>query len=73
MQNVLAICLKILNVLIFNQFVIYSYKLNNDINKFIFIFQDKKISRKEMVDKHELFAGSQATDYGVVLKKHDEF
>ena len=44
-----------------------------------FLFQqadmnlDDKLSRKEIVDKHDVFVGSSATDYGEILKrKKDE-
>jgi len=35
--------------------------------------KDNKLSVKEIVDKYDLFVGSQATDFGEALKKHDEF
>eukprot|EP00794_Sanderia_malayensis_P018123 gene18123-19933_t len=35
--------------------------------------KDNKLSTKEIVDKYDLFVGSQATDFGEALKKHDEF
>lgn len=40
---------------------------NADIDK------DDKLSKEEVVDKYDLFVGSQATDFGEVLRKHDEF
>jgi len=35
--------------------------------------KDSKLSVKEIVEKYDLFVGSQATDFGEALKKHDEF
>lgn len=35
--------------------------------------KDKKLSREEILDKYDLFVGSQATDYGEALTRHDEF
>ena len=36
--------------------------------------QDGELTADEIVDKYDLFAGSQATDYGEAMKrKHDEF
>ncbi|XP_066926347.1 calumenin-like [Clytia hemisphaerica] len=36
--------------------------------------KDMKITKQEMVDKYDLFVGSQATDFGEALKvPHDEF
>jgi len=36
--------------------------------------KDQKLSKQEMVEKYDLFVGSQATDFGEALKnKHDEF
>jgi len=34
---------------------------------------DGKLSKDEILDKYELFVGSQATDFGEALTKHDEF
>lgn len=34
--------------------------------------KDGKISKEEMVDKFDLFVGSQATDFGEALKGHEE-
>lgn len=33
---------------------------------------DGKISKEEMVDKYDLFVGSQATDFGEIFKGHEE-
>ena len=36
------------------------------------LFQDGQVSKQEMVDKYDLYVGSQATDFGEALKKHEE-
>ncbi|XP_041366498.1 calumenin-B-like isoform X2 [Gigantopelta aegis] len=35
--------------------------------------KDGKLTREEILDKYDLFVGSQATDFGEALTKHDEF
>ncbi|XP_072047359.1 calumenin-A-like isoform X2 [Amphiura filiformis] len=35
--------------------------------------RDQKLTRQEIVDKWDLFVGSQATDFGDALTRHDEF
>ncbi|KAL5007837.1 hypothetical protein ScPMuIL_016643 [Solemya velum] len=35
--------------------------------------KDGKLTRDEILDKFELFVGSQATDFGEALTRHDEF
>ena len=35
--------------------------------------QDGRLTREEIVDKYDLFVGSQATDFGEALARHDEF
>lgn len=35
--------------------------------------KDGFLTKSEVVEKYELFVGSQATDYGEVLSRHDEF
>ncbi|XP_071809047.1 calumenin-like isoform X2 [Asterias amurensis] len=35
--------------------------------------KDKKLTKEEIVDKYDLFVGSQATNYGESLQRHDEF
>ena len=35
--------------------------------------QDGKLSRQEILDNHDLFVGSSATNYGEDLPIHDEF
>ena len=35
--------------------------------------KDGKLTADEIVDKYDLFAGSQATDYGEALNRHEEF
>ncbi|NXM80847.1 CALU protein, partial [Oenanthe oenanthe] len=37
------------------------------------LLQDGKLTREEIVDKSDLFVGSQATDFGEALVRHDEF
>lgn len=34
---------------------------------------DGKLTRDEIIDKYDVFVGSQATDYGEALTRHDEF
>lgn len=34
---------------------------------------DEKLTKKEILDKYDLFVGSQATDFGEALSRHDEF
>ncbi|KAK2184111.1 hypothetical protein NP493_281g00049 [Ridgeia piscesae] len=34
---------------------------------------DKKLTKEEVLDKYDLFVGSQATDFGEALARHDEF
>ncbi|KAK9497253.1 hypothetical protein O3M35_004607 [Rhynocoris fuscipes] len=34
---------------------------------------DNKLTKQEILDKYDLFVGSQATDFGEVLMRHDEF
>ncbi|XP_065911417.1 calumenin-like [Dysidea avara] len=35
--------------------------------------QDKQLSKEEMIENYEVFVGSQATNYGQYMNKHDEF
>ncbi|XP_014676768.1 PREDICTED: calumenin-B-like [Priapulus caudatus] len=35
--------------------------------------KDGQLSKEEIIEKHDLFAGSQATDFGEALSRHDEF
>lgn len=42
-------------------------------NSLFFLFQDGKLTKEEIVDKYDLFVGSQATDFGEALVRHDEF
>ncbi|XP_059079403.1 calumenin-B-like [Tigriopus californicus] len=35
--------------------------------------QDGKLTKAEIIDKYDLFVGSQATDFGEALTRHDEF
>ncbi|XP_078666809.1 calumenin-like isoform X3 [Branchiostoma floridae x Branchiostoma belcheri] len=35
--------------------------------------KDQKLTKQEIVDKYDLFVGSQATDFGEALVRHDEF
>lgn len=34
---------------------------------------DEKLTKAEILDKYDLFVGSQATDFGEALARHDEF
>ncbi|XP_014259839.1 calumenin-B [Cimex lectularius] len=34
---------------------------------------DKKLTKEEIIEKYDLFVGSQATDFGEALVRHDEF
>lgn len=34
---------------------------------------DQKLTKEEVLDKYEIFVGSQATDFGDALVKHEEF
>ncbi len=35
--------------------------------------QDSRLTKQEVLDKYDLFVGSQATDFGEALTRHDEF
>ncbi|KAF7646671.1 hypothetical protein LDENG_00184050 [Lucifuga dentata] len=35
--------------------------------------KDGKLTKQEILNKYDLFVGSQATNYGDALLKHDEF
>ena len=35
--------------------------------------QDGSLTKDEVLTKYDLFVGSQATDFGEALTKHDEF
>lgn len=35
--------------------------------------EDEKLTKEEVLDKYDLFVGSQATDFGEALARHDEF
>ncbi len=35
-------------------------------------FQDGTLSKEEVLDKYDLFVGSQATDFGMALTRHEE-
>ena len=37
------------------------------------ICQDGKLSKEEILEKYDVFVGSQATDFGEALIRHDEF
>lgn len=43
------------------------------ISYFDYFVQDSVLSKDEVVEKYDLFVGSQATDFGEALTKHDEF
>lgn len=34
---------------------------------------DEKLTKEEVLEKYDLFVGSQATDFGEALSRHDEF
>jgi hypothetical protein len=34
---------------------------------------DNKLTKEEILTKYDLFVGSQATDFGEALARHDEF
>jgi hypothetical protein len=34
---------------------------------------DQKLTKEEILAKYDLFVGSQATDFGEALARHDEF
>lgn len=34
---------------------------------------DEKLTKSEILDKYDIFVGSQATDFGEALARHDEF
>lgn len=34
---------------------------------------DSKLTKEEILTKYDLFVGSQATDFGEALTRHDEF
>lgn len=34
---------------------------------------DNKLTKNEILDKYDIFIGSQATDFGEALTRHDEF
>jgi hypothetical protein len=38
----------------------------------LFDFQDDQLTKKEMLDKHDVFVGSQATDWGAELNVHSD-
>ena len=40
---------------------------------FILALQDGELTEEEVVEKYDLFVGSQATDFGEELTRHDEF
>lgn len=35
--------------------------------------QDGRLSKQEILDNYEVFVGSQVTNFGEVLLRHDEF
>lgn len=35
--------------------------------------QDGRLTKKEILDKYDVFVGSQVTDFGEALLRHDEF
>ena len=47
-------------------------EMKADYHIFIF-FQDSELTKEEIIAKHDVFVGSQATDFGEALTRHDEF
>jgi len=39
----------------------------------VFSFQDKVLTKDEILEKYNVFVGSKATNYGKDLTRHDEF
>lgn len=37
------------------------------------LLQDGRLSKQEILDNYEVFVGSQVTNFGEVLLRHDEF
>ena len=37
------------------------------------VLQDQRLSKEEILQHQDVFVGSQATDFGDYLVKHDEF
>jgi len=35
--------------------------------------KDGRLTKEEVLDKYEVFVGSQATDFGEALTRHEEF
>ena len=40
---------------------------------FCCVHQDGELTKEEILEKHDVFVGSQATDFGEALTRHDEF
>ena len=40
---------------------------------FCCVHQDGELTKEEILEKHDAFVGSQATDFGEALTRHDEF
>lgn len=47
--------------------------LLSDLWKKFSLNQDGRLTKAEIVEKYDLFVGSQATDFGEALTRHDEF
>lgn len=43
----------------------FSYEADTD--------SDEKLTKDEILNKYDIFVGSQATDFGEALIRHDEF
>ena len=41
--------------------------------KYFVSIKDGMLTKKEILDKHDIFVGSQVTDFGEALARHDEF
>lgn len=52
---------------------LFSLELFTLLTPFYVFVQDGKLSKKEILDKYEVFVGSQVTDFGEALLRHDEF
>ena len=37
------------------------------------LIKDGMLTKQEILDKHDVFVGSQVTDFGEALARHDEF
>ena len=49
------------------------YEIWNCYSSLFLAFQDKVLTKDEILEKYNVFVGSRATNYGKDLTKHDEF